>query len=190
MELPPNAEPRGEIQFRNGCNPFRVAACSAIGLFIFFVLMAPFPLGGSSRFARMRTAALSNVKQIILATQMYSQENDGKLPLIRNWMDSTEKYTKRESVYHAFFLNPADPKPTAFYGFAFRRSLSGAKESKIPDPAEKAMIFDSIDVRKNASGELDLLPNPPRYNLSWGRANLIGFADGHARYTKPGMIVK
>jgi hypothetical protein len=125
---------------------------------------------------------LSNMKQADLGIMMYAADSDDLLPLAANWMDSTRLYTKQEQVYHSPGIPEIGMNGQPQFGIAFRRSLASANLDKIFRPEEVALIFDSSDLSRNASGELELLPNPPRYGSNDERKNLVGFADGHAKF--------
>ena len=88
-------------------------------------------------------------------------------------MDTSEVYTKNPYLFHCPELQK---KPDEnIYGYAFNLELSSAKEPK--DPDKVPLIFDSMNLAKNASGTLDSLPNPGRHH----EKNFVGFADSHAK---------
>jgi prepilin-type processing-associated H-X9-DG protein len=137
-----------------------------------------FPLYAPRRGARPVTRCLSNVKHLAGAMILYSQDNDGRFPLRDNWMDSTGSYRRPRVVRCVIFADDRD-SPRNQYGYAMNQAMSGAKE-----PANSGtvpLVFDSINLARNASGTLDSLPNPPRHE----EYNNIGYADGHARRVGP-----
>ena len=92
-------------------------------------------------------------------------------------MNRIRPYVKDASAYRT-----PGPKNSRTFEFAFRRRLSDKDSNLIPKPEQVAMIFDSTDTRWNASGELDLLPNPARYKRTVDTpVNIIAFVDGHAK---------
>ena len=150
-----------------------------IGYFLLILLLAMcgailYPVWQSSRALQV-VQAQSNVKQLGLGLLMYANDENDSLPRAEAWMDAVQPYILNEPVFHSPSL-----KPPAEYGFAFRRHLGGEDISKVVAPDQVAMVFDSTDLRRNATGELDLLPNPPRYHRAGTATNVVAFVDGHA----------
>ena len=138
------------------------------------LLYAIFAPVGYPIHAAMRSACLSNLKQLALAQQMYASDHDGRFPFRDNWMDATEKYRKNDDILRCSKLRK-DKAPQNLYGYAMNQAMSGSKEPKDPDTVP--LVFDSINLARNASGTLESLPNPPRH----GKVDNIGYADGHAK---------
>ena len=153
--------------------------------------MVFFPVWQASRPQAIYARALSGVKQAFLAALMYANDADDHLPVAGTWMDAVSTYAKDESCLHSPGAGADAARPEDTYGLAFRRSLSNAIEPKIQEPDKVALIFDSTDLRRNAAGELNLLPQPPRYDRPGGAVNVVVFVDGHAMYTpKRGVVLK
>jgi len=137
-----------------------------------------FPLYAPNRGARPVTRCISNVTQLARAMILYSQDNDGRFPLRGSWMDSTGNYRRPRIVRCVLFADDRN-SPQNQYGYAMNQAMSGQKEPK--DPETVPLVFDSINLARNASGTLDSLPDPPRH----GDYNNIGYADGHAKGLGP-----
>ena len=137
-----------------------------------------FPVYAPRRGARSVNRCLSNVKQLAGAMILYSEDNDGRFPLRDNWMDSTGNYRRPRTVRCVVFADDRD-SPQNQYGYAMNQAMSGSKEPKDPDTVP--LVFDSINLARNASGTLESLPNPPRH----GKVDNIGYADGHVKGVGP-----
>lgn len=118
---------------------------------------------------------LTNIKMIATAHWIYAADNDDRFPLCEKWMDLTFDYFKDESRLHCPGL---DPIKTNQYGYAMNIALSAADESKLANPDQTALLFDSVILDRNACSNLVGFPNPPRHIK-----NSVAFADGHAART-------
>lgn len=121
------------------------------------------------------THCLSNVKQLALMQIMYSADYDDRFPLRDNWMDSTKEYRKGDDMLRCPSFSWDESSPKNQYGYAMNQVMSGAKATS--PSADMPLLFDSINLARNASGTLDSLPDPARHN---GK-NTIGYADGHVK---------
>jgi hypothetical protein len=161
-------------------NPWIAYGAIAVTILFFFVLARTLPL--RPLMAARRAAAMSCVKQLGLAALEYADDADGRLPEAEEWMDCTSAYAKSLPIYRAPGLSG-----DGVFGFAFRRKLSDKTIDTVVDQGKVALIFDSTDTRRNASGGLDLLPNPPRY----GGKNVVCVVDGHGKaIPTPGITVR
>lgn len=153
-----------------------VTVLSIGGLLLFISLMliqSMCACGG--RMTAKRTASLSNLKQTALAHEMYVTEYDGFGPSPESWMDQIAPYllNKNERLFASVHETIEDHE----YGHAYFRPLGSLKEWAVQNKEEVPLMFDSTDLRRNANGGLELLPDPPR----WGEANLMAFLDGHVK---------
>jgi prepilin-type processing-associated H-X9-DG protein len=123
--------------------------------------------------------ATSNMQAVSMGIAMYCGDDDDRLPLASNWMDSIYPYTKCDLILRMPDIRATTANGGPHFGIALRRSLSGANTAKLEKLDQVALIFDSKDLERNASGELNLLPQPARHLSHGKRLNLIGFADGH-----------
>lgn len=136
-----------------------------------------FPVFAQARFAAQKSATLSNSKQSALGVLMYTADWDDRLPPADKWMDATLPYSKTDMVFKSILAAGDNPDK---FGFAFRKDLGRKKTMDYPDPDRWAMIFDSTLTQRNATSNLETLPDPERYLGT----NIIAFLDGHAKATK------
>ncbi len=147
-----------------------------------------FPVFQRTKSASTSREALSNMRQLGSALTLYMADNNDLLPVADTWMDGTNAYTKNMNLYRSPIFGMSD---NGAFGIAFRRGMGSMNPSRIQEPAQTAMIFDSMNLKWNASGELNLLPDPPRHTREGGDVNVIEFADGHAGYVPAeGIVVK
>lgn len=116
----------------------------------------------------------ANVKMLALANLIYQADWDDRFPLRDSWMDAIDVYVKSEHRLRCPALQTPEPNPQ-LYGYAFHRDRSGQKSPANPETAP--LIFESIDLAKNAFGTLDSLPRPGRHE---GKS-IVGYADGSAK---------
>ncbi len=116
-----------------------------------------------------KDGCISNLKQSGLAIIMYSGDYDDVMPPARKWMDAVKEYVKTEAIYHCPALGG-----TA-YGYALHSDLAGKEWSKIKNPQNLPMVFDSSQEHRSAVATLKSLPSPPRHE---GKNNIC-YADGH-----------
>jgi hypothetical protein len=164
-----------------------IIGCGALLLVLFVVLAA----GLMRRFASGRGAlqtqfCFDNLRAAQRGVSLYSQDYDGTLPQSGVWMDATLPYLKNNSNLACPAVRTVDAKA---FGYAFNRKLSGVSLAKIDAPAT-ALIYDSSDLKRNASDDFLTLPTPPRHPAPRIKAlqngpktgNLVVYADGHVTF--------
>lgn len=105
---------------------------------------------------------------------MYAADWDESLPNGSTWMDALKKYSRNESTFHC----PASGNQRSeVYGYAFNKNLGRKRLAKIARPQTAVMLYDSTDLRRNASDAVTSLPSPARH-LS---TNNLLYVDGHAQ---------
>ncbi len=123
------------------------------------------------RSAMLRLSCLSNVKQLAMASMMYAQDSDGRLPSAANWNAATRPYAYSDLTYVC---------PNEVVGdlpsYAMNRQAAGMAPDAIAHPEQTVILYESIPGR-NLAGGAELLPARPRHNS----VDYAGFADGHAR---------
>lgn len=124
-------------------------------------MMAPNSVFSQAKEAAKRTACLSNVKQLALATIMYAADHDDRFPDANNWRKSISPYTKSADIFRC----PED-KSSAPTSYRMNALLSRVSEMAIDDPAGTVLIFEG-----DGDGFI------PRHAA---RGN-VAFADGHAK---------
>lgn len=145
-------------------------ACLGVAAFIGAVI---FPVYACAcKIATPASLCLSNTKQVSMAILMYLEETDGKLPNRDGWMDAVAGYAKNPKI----FIDP-EIKLKGGHGFAYDSRLSDKKQTAFLHPDRQPMVFDSINLGRNASDPFVSLPNPGRHK---GR-NSVGYLDGHVK---------
>lgn len=125
---------------------------------------ALFPCFAKAREKSRPAACLSNLHQLGLALQMYAEDHDGHLPLVRNWPRAIYPgYVDSEGLFRC----PSD-RSKSKCSYAMPWSLSGAKLSDLPDAESQPLLYDATPDGAFAK----------RHN---GGGN-VGFADGHAKW--------
>jgi len=126
-----------------------------------------------------RDPELSRMKMLALGVLMYADDHDDRLPAERPWLQQVnDVYVKNLEACRCARI-PNASKSNAF-GHAFRASMAGQLLGKVPHPESNIMLFDSMDLRMGAIGELEDMPNPPRK----GEGSIVAYADGHARFLR------
>ena len=170
-----------------------LGACAClpiIGVFALALLATPIfrRIKEAQREAGRTMICLTNVKQIAMGMQMYSQDYDERYPLAAGWMDRVVPYSGNGGVKDKLTLqcptvqavHPGD------YGYAYNSDLSGKLQSKVVAAALTQMVYDSTHMERSASDRVASLPSPARHRTramrrNGGRANIMGYADGHAK---------
>ena len=160
----------------NSTKPRNSPLAWILGLVLFaFVVAILWPVhSGGDRSPD--TACLSNVKQCATGHLIYASDYDDLLPNRDRWMDDLVPYTKNPDIFKCTVV--IDKKKPDLYGYCFNGALS---EVKVPELAETVpLVFDSINLARNASGSLDSLPKPGRHGKD-RPGNSIAYADGHVK---------
>ncbi len=195
--LGPEYEPTTrEVHTRRlSSSPWLNIGCGAV--IVFVVAAALFSLFVTNRIIDHGTSDLSNMMQVNLSLIMYTSDNDDLYPGAAHWMDDVYPYSKNEFILHSLAALPKalghGISKTDPYGIALRKSIAGTSGGLLVRPEEVAVVFDSTTLARNASGELDLLPDPPRHKSDRDNSlfNLIGLFDGHVKpVPKPVVIVR
>jgi prepilin-type processing-associated H-X9-DG protein len=154
---------------------FTLVEYGVVGAILVVVAAILFPVQSRIPHAREKsrqTACLSNVKQLVLAFQMYAGDHGDRLPLADSWVSAVWPYAKNRGL----FVCPTDRKGSTL-SYAMPWSMSEAKLGDIPEPERTPIVYDA-----DGSGAF-----APRHN---GGGN-VGFADGHAKwYATPPEGVK
>ena len=114
-----------------------------------------FPVFWQARLKAQEVSSVSNLKQVALATLMYAQDHDERLPPLKDptvWKKALIAYSKNEGIFK-------DPRTGEVYqanAAASRKSLAA-----IANPAEFVVFYKS---------------SPSR-----GNTRAVAFADGHVR---------
>jgi prepilin-type processing-associated H-X9-DG protein len=117
------------------------------------------------------TTCAANVKQLVLATVMYSQDYDEVYPTDK-WQELLTPYVKSTKLFDC----PELLKEGKHDGYAFNLDVSGAKAQDFAKPETVPMIFDSVVPGPNALSASSTMPKPSRHP----KGNSVGYMDGHA----------
>ncbi len=132
----------------------------------------------SAAYVSEKRPVISYMKQIGLGLVMYAGDFDDRLPDADKWMDAINPYIVNERR----LVDPTlkEPKPGQ-YGFAFYLPLSRIDSEKVLNHDQVPLAFQSSDLRRNAAGDLSLLPKPPRSD----DMNAVVFLDTHVKRMPP-----
>jgi prepilin-type processing-associated H-X9-DG protein len=156
------------------------AAAGAAGAALVFALSMPV-LDGPRPAARLARCE-SNLHQIGLATLMYAQDYDDRMPLRRNWSDGIYPYVKNWSVYVCPEAARQDVSPinTAARpgppSYAFNSRLTGIRSARVKHTEAAPMLYDSSMLRWNAADPVWTFAR--RHN----DGGIVAYLDGHVRW--------
>ena len=115
-----------------GCLVLLVPVCAILAAILF-------PVFSQAREKARAISCLSNVKQMSLASRMYSQDYDEVYPPATTWMDSTRPYYGIERVLHCPTAAADEP---AAYGYAYNSKLSRIPAARITSPNKTVLLYD------------------------------------------------
>jgi hypothetical protein len=139
------------------------------------------PVYPNGYYAARKSYCLSNQKQLAIGISMYAAEHNGLLPLRDRWMDDAEPFIKNYPACARCPLLLEEEPPPQVYGYAFNSKLDQVNTDALKRPADEILLYDSMNLAKNASDPLLSLPVPARH----GGYNCVVYVDAHARAIKP-----
>lgn len=115
----------------------------------------------------------ANLGYIGRGIRMYVSDFDDRLPIAGRWMDEVSPYLPHKGVLHCPVV--AQNGHLDQYGYAYNRALSGRFYPLIVSPRKMASVYDSSDLKRNASDRLSSRPIPPRhiFRLKDGRYRAV-----------------
>lgn len=131
-----------------------------------------FPVFQQAKVAAQRTTALERTKMNATALLIYTSDFDDHFPPASSWQDLTRMYR----------ADASEPPPES--NLAFRDRLSRKAASDVDEPNRVAVLFDTTETGRNAHGDFDQLPQPPR----WSGKHIFAFVDGSARALSPEQL--
>jgi hypothetical protein len=163
-------------------SPNRILQLLAISGIFIVVGTILFPIVATVRPGERPYMCLAGVKQLATASMIYLSDYDDRFMHRDHWMDWIVPYHKNKSLEHCPAVVEESKDNKALYGYAFNSKLSLVKMDDIEKPAEEPLIYDSINLARNASDPFVSLPSPPRVH-GRGRpgANNVAYSDGHGR---------
>jgi hypothetical protein len=124
-------------------------------------------------------SCISNLKQQALATQMYSEDYDNRLPEAKTWMDILHPYVGKDRVFQCPDMQENRRKSEAvIFDYAYHSRLSKVNVSSVLNPAIVPLTYDSTLEARNSSDPFISLPNPGRH---FGGDNM-SLVDGHVKW--------
>lgn len=121
-----------------------------------------------------RGGKLSNIRRVLLASIIYGADYDDRLPHRDRWMDAVEPFLEEKSRLHRSEIKDATGD---VYGYAFLSHLSLFSFVNVKEPARLPVLYDSVNLARNASDPFTSLPAVAE-NVSRN----LGFCDGHAKH--------
>lgn len=143
---------------------------------LFFILVAIvlFPVFAHPEVPDHRPKCISNIKVNAISFLIYQEDWDNHFPFRDTWQDALQPYQKTDRYERCPKLQETKGDLEIF-GYAFNLNLSG---QKTPASAQTIpLVFDSINLARNSSGNIHSLPSPGRHD---GHNN-VAYADGSAK---------
>jgi prepilin-type processing-associated H-X9-DG protein len=159
-------------QGRLSGNGLAIAGIAVSGLFL---LMLPIfaaltlPALAKAKEKAQSIVCMNNVKQLCLATIMYSNDHNDTLPPAATWCDAIQPQVGSGKVFQC----PSGDQGSRSH-FAFNARLAGLDLKKITSPGSTVLFFETSG-GWNLSGGPELMLKSPRH----GGGIMVGFADGH-----------
>lgn len=159
-------------------------------IFLVFAWVVVLPILASWTASRPSTQCLSNLKRLATASLIYRDDWDQRMMDRDIWMDAVIPYIKSSvpgydpsNVIHCPSVQESENN-SSLYGYAFNSKLSFADSSRFKEPDKVEMLYDSVNLGRNASDPVTSLPNPPRMHVR-GRRNNMAYLDSHAKALPP-----
>ncbi len=160
------------LQRRSGYSGFTLIELIVSILIVAVIAAILWPVSSGCGGPAPSSRCVSFTKQCLLASLMYADDYDDRLPLVVRWGDILQPYAKSEEM-----LKDVEGIPKGTYGRAFRKSASGIAAKSVKSPQGYVLIFDSTLLSRNAASELGTLPHPGRHH---GK-DIVGYLDGHSK---------
>lgn len=155
-----------------------VLGISALSVCLMGVCVAAvvlFPVFAHSRERARNVGCINNLKQLGQACALYAQDHCDQLPPASTWMDAITPYLTEP------YRQLRCPSVHEGFGYAFNSRFSRAALGELsPDQGRVPLIYDSVNLARNATDPLTSLPDPPRHRVERQHNNAL-FADGSAR---------
>lgn len=143
-------------------------------LLIFGVAAILFPVFARGKVPDHTPRCLSIVKVNATAMIIYQADWDDRFPLRDSWQDAARNYLNTDRYDRCPLLQKEKPNAQIF-GFALNKELAGQRTPK--NSQGFPLVFDSINLARNASGTIESLPLPGRHEGT----NNIAYTDGSAK---------
>lgn len=136
------------------------------------------PVIAQARGKAQEQTCLSGTSKLTRSFAMYAQDYEGQLPVSSDWEYELAPYALPSALpcpSVGSILDKRDYRQRD-YGKAYNSLMSSRNMANFRVPARDVILFDSSNLRYNASDTGTSLPSPPRH---LGR-NVLGYLDGHA----------
>ena len=149
---------------------------------------------GTARERAWQSACNSNVRQLAMAIQMYSQDNNSQYPGIDGgaWVSKIAPYLGSSA---RMFQCPADASADsgqvsyAYSGLLIDKDGKGIKEKAVISPSEVGCVADASPSETYPAGRLigggaqqPIETVGANIEPRHGKGAIVGFCDGHAKY--------
>ena len=144
----------------------------ALGLLVIFAtacVMSVF--GNRPKRIAIKTACLSNVKQLATALIIYAGENGDRLPRA-GWIPEIMPYVKSEQVLDCPLVAESENR----YGYAMNFAIMGANLPATPNLEQTVLLFETDALGRGVVSNL-AARNRDRHN----RSTNVAYLDSHAR---------
>ena len=138
------------------------------------------PAVSSARDQARKVAFMNNLRQLSVATMMYTTEQDGRLPPHQSWQEELER---QGHVGNIDDLTRAPSEPEAGRAVAMNAALAGLRIGEVAAPSRTVLFFECRPGAPPAGGP-DLLPPEPRYRGGY----VIAFCDRHIETVPPERV--
>lgn len=153
-------------------------ALLCFGCFILGAIL--FPVFAQAREKARDATCMRNLQEMARACTLYAEDHRRQLPLASSWMDAIAPYVKEPDKT---FRCPSVHREA--FGYAYHSDFSRLPIEKAHATlAQEPLIYDSVNLSRNATDPLTSLPNPPRHR-SGREHNNVAFLDGSVKSIAP-----
>lgn len=133
-----------------------------------------YPAVGNTKASSKKTACLSNLKRLAMATEIYRADADDRLPL-QNWFRPLQAILKGPDFLGCPEVFTQSRKEV---GYAMNLPLVGAQYAKMRQPASTVLFFETDALRPDVVANLSAR-NRDRHQ---GKGSNVAYADTHAKF--------
>ena len=132
---------------------------AALACLLLTFVSVGYPIWISARLSGWRTSELKYVREVVLASLMYSADNGDRAPLAKNWKEAISPYLGE------YKLSVDHPVTSVKDWLAFNSLMSGREFSDLLDPADTVLFAGGTKEKSNYESGV-----------------IVGFCDGHVKY--------
>lgn len=133
-----------------------------------------YPAVGNTKASSKRTACLSNLKRLAVATEVYRADADDRLPP-QAWFQPLKAILKNQDFLGCPEVFTQSKKEV---GYAMNLPLVGAQYAKIRQPTSTVLFFEVDALRPDVVANL-AARNRDRHQ---GKGSNVSYADTHAKF--------